>query len=66
MSKLYDVIIQNIITETDYKIKTLGSNCQEVHKHVLYKILSRNEIILSIEIDQVELFDNNVGFYFEE
>ena len=66
MGKLYSVIILNIITNKEYKITSFGNCVQEVHKHVLFKVLSRNENIESILYNDECMFDDTTGFFTEK
>jgi|SaaInlStandDraft_2_1057019.scaffolds.fasta_scaffold141429_2 hypothetical protein len=65
MGKLYNVTIQNIITDRVYSITSFGTSPQSIHKHVLYKVVSRNEKILYISLDDTQVFDNDTGFFTE-
>ena len=65
MGKLYSVVIKNIITDKEYKIKSFGRSSQDVHKHVLFDVISRNETIEYIYLNKQLLFDTERGFFTE-
>jgi hypothetical protein len=62
MGKIYTVEIKNIYLDTSYCITSFGDDPRSVHKHVLFKVISRNEIIMSIHYNQQCVFDDEIGF----
>lgn len=63
MGKLYKLDINNIFTGATYEITAFGDEPREVHKRVLYDVISHNEKILTIfDSDEEKIFDDSIGF----
>ena len=62
MGKLYTLEIENIYTSDRYDIKSFGHETREVHKHVLLNVISQNERIVKMILDNREVFHDSVGF----
>ncbi len=62
MGKLYTIEIKNIYSDAKYTITSFARDHREVHKHVLHKVISRNEHILKIHYQDRCVFDDNIGF----
>ena len=62
MGKLYQLVIENIYSKDRYSITSFGNDPRNVHKHVLYDVISKNERILEIVLNDRQLFHDSVGF----
>ena len=55
-------LIKNIYSNATYNITSFGADDREVHKHVLYDVISQNECILKIYYKKRCVFDDEIGF----
>ena len=63
MGKLYQLIIENNYSKEKYDITSFGNDPREVHKRVMFDVISLNETIIQIKFEDQIVFHNDKGFF---